>query len=374
MNQFVKHAGLSALLGIAVPGSAGAQSVADRLGELTLPDGFEISIYAEVPGAREMAVAGDKDVVFVGTRSSELYAVMDDDGDGAVDRVVTMRDDLNAPTGLAYDSGTLYVSEQHRLTRYDVSDVGAEGQSYEPEVLYDKLPDRSHHGTRATELGPDGKVYVAIGVPCNICMPDGIEDAIIRLDRDGTNAEIFASGIRNSVGMAFHPVSGELYFTDNGVDNMGDNSPPGELNYAPTAGLFFGFPYYGGGHDRHRDWAEREPPVAVTFPVVDFQAHVAALGLDFVGGDQFPADYINDAIVAQHGSWNRSVPIGYRLVRVRFDDQNRAVDRVMFAEGWLRDDGEVWGRPADVEQLPDGSLIVSDDHAGVLYKISYTGE
>ncbi|MBL28473.1 MAG: sorbosone dehydrogenase [Rhodospirillaceae bacterium] len=373
MRAFVKYVGLPAVLGTVLTSGAGAQSVADRLDQLTLPEGFEISIYAEVPGAREMAIAGEMGVVFVGTRSSELYAVIDDDRDGTVDRVLTMRDDLNAPTGLAYDDGTLYVSEQHRLTRYDVSQVGADGAVYEPEVLYDKLPDRSHHGTRATELGPDGKIYIAIGVPCNICMPDGIEDAIIRLDRDGSNAKIFASGIRNSVGMAFHPKTGELYFNDNGVDNMGDDSPPGEFNHAPTAGLFFGFPYYGGGHDRHREWADREPPMPVTFPAVEYQAHVAALGLAFVGGDQFPDDYINDAIVAQHGSWNRSTPIGYRLVRVRFDDQGRALDRVMFAEGWLREDGEVWGRPTDVEQLPDGSLVVADDYAGVLYRITYTG-
>jgi len=330
MSKRLSPTAAAAAFAAAVTGGAHAESgIEKNLERINLPPGFEISVFAEVPGAREMVVGKPMGVVFVGSRASELRAVVDKNKDRVADSVITMRDDLNAPSGLAYWNGYLYVSEQHRFTRYAAAELGVERRTFTPEVLFEGYPDKAHHGTRATELGPDGKFYVAIGVPCNICMPEGIEDAIIRLNPDGSGMEVFARGIRNSVGMDFHPETGELFFTDNNVDNMGDDSPPGEFNHAPEAGLHFGFPWYAGGHDRHSDWADREVPVEVTFPAIEFQAHVAALGMAFIEGDHFPAEYRNDAIVAQHGSWNRSTPVGYRLVRIRFDGHGR-VDNAEF--------------------------------------------
>jgi glucose/arabinose dehydrogenase len=238
------------------------------------------------------------------------------------------------------------------------------------EVIFEDLPDKAHHGWRYIDFGPDGKLYVTVGVPCNICNVDGYEGTIIRMNPDGSDAEIFAEGVRNSVGMDFQPDTGVLYFTDNNTDMMGDDIPPGELNAAPEKGMHFGFPYYAGGKERHQDWADKTPPKDVTFPEVEFQAHSANLGFKFYTGKQFPAEYQGDAIVAQHGSWNRTEPVGYSLVRVKFDDNNQVIGHEPFIDGWLND-GEAWGRPTDVLQMPDGSILVSDDYNGVIYRVSY---
>ena len=193
------------------------------------------------------------------------------------------------------------------------------------------------------------------------------------MNPDGSEVETFASGHRNSVGLAFHPKTGVLHFTDNNTDMMGDNIPPGEFNAAPQAGMHFGFPYYAGGRIQHQDWIDKTPPQPVTFPAVEFDAHAAPLGIEFYTGDQFPAEYKNDALVAQHGSWNRSEPIGYRLMRVRFDQDGKVIGDEVFVDGWLIN-GEAWGRPVDLLQLPDGSVLVSDDFQGVIYRIYYEGK
>ena len=234
------------------------------------------------------------------------------------------------------------------------------------------LLDNRHHGSRDLAFGHDGRLYLSLGVPCNICMPESPLDSILSMDPDGGNEMIYATGIRNSVGMDFHPVTGELFFTDNGADSMGDESPPDELNRAHRAGLFFGFPYFGGGKDRTPQFRGQIPPREVTFPALELQPHAAALGLHFYRGDMFPAEYKHDAFIAQHGSWNRTEPVGYRLMRVRFNDQGRPTGQEVFAEGWLQPGGP-WGRPNDVAEFPDGSLLVSDDVAGVIYRITYTG-
>ena len=217
--------------------------------------------------------------------------------------------------------------------------------------------------------GPRGRLYVAVGAPCNICALSGLEGTIVSLNAGGGMPEIFARGVRNSVGMDFQPASGHLFFTDNGADRMGDDVPPDELNRAARAGLHFGFPYFGGGDSRTSEFRNAEPP-EVTMPVVRFGAHVAALGVHFYRGAMLPAEYRNDAFVAQHGSWNRSVPDGYRVVRVRFDAGGRAQSYEIFAEGWLLG-GSAWGRPVDVKELADGSLLVSDDRSGIVYRITY---
>ncbi|HET8808338.1 MAG TPA: SMP-30/gluconolactonase/LRE family protein, partial [Methylophaga sp.] len=202
---------------------------------------------------------------------------------------------------------------------------------------------------------------------------DGYEGTIIRMNPDGSDAEIFAKGVRNSVGMDFQPETDVLYFTDNNTDMMGDDIPPGELNAAPQKGMHFGFPYYAGGKIRHEDWADKTPPQEVTFPVVEFQAHSANLGFKFYTGKQFPSEYQGDAIIAQHGSWNRTDPVGYSLVRVKFDDNHNVIGKEPFIDGWLQN-GEAWGRPTDVLQMPDGSILVSDDYNGVIYRVSYGEE
>ncbi|MFA9461364.1 SMP-30/gluconolactonase/LRE family protein [Thiohalorhabdus methylotrophus] len=364
---------ITGLLLLLAAGSASAASPAmeENLEKLNLPDGFHVEIYAEVPGARSMALGQSTGTVFVGTRGKKLYAVVDKDKDRSADRVLTLMDDLKVGNGVAMHEGNLYVAEQHRITR--VGGVGFDlNMPFEKmrQEVFTGLPDKAHHGWRYLELGPDGKLYVTVGAPCNICDPQDIEASIIRMDPDGSDVEVYAEGIRNSVGMDFQPGSGTLYFTDNGVDMMGDERPAGELNAAPEAGMHFGFPYYAGGKDRQKQWADKQPPQQVTYPVETFRAHTANLGLDFYTGGMFPAAYRGDAIVAQHGSWNRSSPIGYRLMRVRFDDSGSAAGKEVFVDGWLQN-GEAWGRPVDTLQLPDGSLLVSDDYAGVIYRISY---
>jgi glucose/arabinose dehydrogenase len=275
---------------------------------------------------------------------------------------------------VAFHDGHLYVAEQHRIVRYPAQGL-APGRPLdaEAEVIFDRLPDKVHHGWRYIGFGPDGKLYVTVGVACNICDAEEPEGTILSMDPDGANVETFAHGIGNSVGFDFHPNTGVLRFTDNGTDDMGDNEPPCEFNAAPEAGMHFGFPYYAGGHARHPDWADRQPPQEVTFPVFAFQAHTAPLRVAFYTGEQFPEEYRGDAFVAQHGSWNRSIPIGYRIKRILFDDAGAFAGHEVFIDGWL-DGALAWGRPVDVLEVPDGMLLISDDHQDVLYRVRYTGE
>ncbi|MCS3903297.1 glucose/arabinose dehydrogenase [Methylohalomonas lacus] len=364
----------AALLGLSATAGTATADVDDNLSKLNLPDGFNIEVYAEVPSARQMALGQSTGTVFVGTRGEKVYAVVDKNKDRKADKVVTIMDDLKVGNGVAMYQGNLYVAEQHRIARYSAPGFDLNLPFSEMrDVIYEDLPDKSHHGWRYIDFGPDGKLYVTVGAPCNICEVSGIEATIIRMNPDGSDAEIYAHGIRNSVGIDFHPETGVLYFTDNNTDMMGDDRPPGEFNAAPEKGMHFGFPYYAGGRDRHEDWKDKEPPQEVTFPEVEFQAHTANLGFKFYTGDMFPADYQGDAIVTQHGSWNRTEPVGYKLMRVTFDDNNEVSGKEVFIDGWLQD-GEAWGRPTDVLQLPDGSLLVSDDYNGVIYRISYGEE
>ena len=353
---------------------AQAADLAKNLEKLNLPDGFAIEIYADnVPGARSLALGQSTGTVFVSTRDHKVYAVVDKDKDRKADQVVTILDNLKSPNGIALHQGFLYVAEQHRIVRYPAPgfDLNLPFQEL-GEVIHTGLPDKAHHGWRYIAFGPDGKLYVTVGVACNICNAPEPEGTILRMNPDGSDVEIFARGQRNSVGLAFHPVTGVLHFTDNNTDLMGDDIPPGEFNAAPKAGMHFGFPYYAGGKVRHPRWADKKPPQEVTFPEVEFDAHVAALGIEFYTGDNFPKSYINDAFVAQHGSWNRTEPIGYRLVHIKFDEDGFVAGNRVFIDGWLVN-GEAWGRPVDLLQLPDGSLLLSDDYQGVIYRIYYKG-
>ena len=211
---------------------------------------------------------------------------------------------------------------------------------------------------------------MAVGAPCNVCAVAGLEGTIQRFDPETWQPETYAAGVRNSVGLAFHPETGDLFFTDNGADMMGDDTPPDELNHAPIAGLHFGYPYFGGGKDRTFDFRNATPPNDARSPVIAFNAHVAALGIEFYRGTMFPKEYRTDAFVAQHGSWNRSVPDGYRIMRIRFDEKGLPIGKEIFADGFLSE-GRKLGRPVDLETLPDGSLLISDDHTGAVYRITY---
>lgn len=350
---------------------ADSNEVRANLHKLHMPAGFSIEVYAEVPGARQMAL-GTNGNVYVGTRGNKVYAVVDKNKDHKADQVVTILDDLKVGNGVAMVDGHLYVAEQHRITRYAAPDFDLTLPfKAMREVIYAQLPDKAHHGWRYLAVGPDNKLYVTLGAPCNICDPVGLEASIIRMNPDGSQVETFAKGVRNSVGMDFQPGSHTLFFTDNGVDLLGPDVPHDELNAAPKAGLHFGFPYFAGGDAQDPNWKNKTPPMAVTAPVAEFQAHTANLGFKFYTGKQFPAEYQGNAVIAQHGSWNRKTPVGYQLVRVTFDAQHQVKETKPFIDGWLSAEGEVWGRPNDVLQLPDGSLLVSDDYNGVIYRISY---
>jgi glucose/arabinose dehydrogenase len=338
------------------------------LEKIKLPPGFSISIYADnVPGARSMTLAPDG-TVFVGTMDrGSVYAIVNR-------QVVTVASGLNVPNGVAFRDGSLYVAENNRVVRYDhvldwLKQPAAERPRLTPVVVNDKLPSDRHHGWKYLAFGPDGLLYLQVGAPCNVCERPDPYASIMRMKPDGSALEIFARGVRNSVGFAWHPDTREMWFTDNGRDNLGDDVPPDELNHAPKAGLNFGFPYCHGGTIPDPEFGSGHPCSNYTPPAQTLGPHVASLGLKFYTGSMFPAEYRKQIFIAEHGSWNRSTPIGYRISVVRLQG-DRAVKYETFAEGWLQG-GRAWGRPVDVLVLPDGSLLVSDDQAGVIYRITY---
>ena len=338
------------------------------LGRLELPPGFAIRVFAEVPDARSLAVADGGARIYVGTRGTDVFAVLDPERDGVANEVVKVADGLNVPNGVAVaGDGALLVVEQSRLLQIEPS--GATEEIMPAGVL----PDDVFHGWRYARFGPDGLLYIAVGAPCNVCEIRGFEGTILRMRADGHDLQIFARGVRNSVGFDWHPRTKELFFTDNGADFLGDLIPPDELNRAPEPDLHFGYPYQYGQAVPYPDFAGRDPPQPTTPPGLEFEAHVAALGIEFYDGDMLPAGYRGDAFVAQHGSWNRTDPVGYRVMRIRFDELGRPVGKEEFIAGWLRSDGGVLGRPVDITELPDGSLLISDDHAGLIYRVIHSG-
>jgi glucose/arabinose dehydrogenase len=355
-------------------GNRGAPSPA----AISLPEGFRLSIWADgVENARQMAL-GSRGTVFVGTQEpGRVYAITDEDGDGRADRVRTIAEGLRLPNGVAFRNGALYVAAVNRILRYDGIEDRLE-QPPAPVEVYTGFPIESHHGWRYIAFGPDSQLYVPVGAPCNICRPDSIFATITRLRLDSTarsdslGPEVFARGVRNSVGFAWHPDSRELWFTDNGRDFLGDDLPPDELNHAPAAGLHFGFPFCHGRAGRDPEFAGERDCEEFTPPAVEFDAHVAPLGVLFYTGEMFPPEYRGQLLVAEHGSWNRTSPQGYRLTLVRFRE-GRAEGREVFADGWLRR-GRVLGRPVALLQLPDGSVLVSDDRAGVIYRLTWEGQ
>ena len=355
------------LLGI----SSSAQA-ALPLDQIKLPPGFSIGVYADnVPNARSLAL-GKNATVFVGSRDgSEVYALVDKNADQIADEVITVASGLNAPNGVAFRDGALYVAEIRRILRYDNIEANLRNPP-KPVVFTDKLPREGHHGWKTIAFGPDGWLYVPVGAPCNVCEADPNRyAAIFRIKPDGSQMEVFARGVRNSVGFDWHPQTKELWFSDNGRDMLGDDIPSCELNRAPKAGLHFGFPYCHQGDLADPEFGSKRSCSEFIAPEVNLGGHVAPLGVRFYNGNMFPAEYRNSVFVAEHGSWNRSKKSGYKVVRVSVNEKGEK-SLETFAEGWLNGQRS-WGRPVDFLVMPDGAMLLSDDQNSVVYRISYDG-
>jgi glucose/arabinose dehydrogenase len=358
------------LLSVQMAVSANAAGgLAEKLELIQLPPGFEISVYAEgIENARQLAL-GDHGTVFAGSRKAgKVHAVLDRDGDHFAEQVYLIDEDLTMPSGVEFKFGSLYVGAVDRILRYDDIESWLD-RPPEPELVTTGFPDKTHHGWKYLRFGPDNKLYVPVGAPCNMCDEAGFAQ-IRRIFADGSGEEVYASGVRNSVGIAFHPETGELWFTDNGRDMLGDDQPGDELNHAPDAGMHFGYPWCHQGDIPDPEFGEGKSCSDYSAPALVLGAHVAALGLRFYTGSMFPAEYRKQLFIAQHGSWNRSEKVGYNILLVRFDDVGDVSGSEVFASGWLQGD-EPWGRPNDILQMPDGSLLVPDDKAHAIYRISY---
>jgi glucose/arabinose dehydrogenase len=340
-----------------------------RLEQMRLPPGFSISVFADtIPGARSMAL-GPKGTLFVGTRDhGNVYAIPDAAAGPRAGEVLTIARGLDMPNGVAMRNGALYVAEVSRIIRFEGIEDALRSPP-KPAIVTDSLPRDHMHGWKFIRFGPDGKLYVPVGAPCNICEPGDPYASILSMNPDGSGREIFARGIRNTVGFDWNPATSELWFTDNGRDWLGDNAPPDELNRAPGPGLHFGYPYLHGKNIRDPQFGRDRDLGRFTLPEKELGPHVAALGMRFYTGEMFPASYRGQIFIAEHGSWNRSSPLGYRIMLVRLEG-NRAVSYEPFAEGWLQGRA-VSGRPVDIQVMPDGALLVSDDQAGAIYRISY---
>ncbi|MFY0732984.1 MULTISPECIES: PQQ-dependent sugar dehydrogenase [Aurantimonas] len=365
-----------------------ADQLRKNLEAITLPDGFEISLYAVVPDARHIAVGPQGVATFVGTRKQTVWAITDRDRNRVADEVKQFAPsiDFTIPNGVCFsDDGFLFIAEQNRVLVLPAAEFFYESPDVAVGVVVDKgelIPaaeESFNHTARVCRIGPDNKLYVSLGQPYNV-PPEEKSDlykregigGIVRMERDGSGREVYATGVRNSVGMDFNPDNGELWFTDNQVDGMGDDIPPGELNRATASGQDFGFPWYGGGSVRTNEYKNAEIPADVVMPEVEMDAHAADLGMTFYDGDSFPRKYRGGIFSAQHGSWNRTDPIGARVMFTSLNEDGSAKETEVFAEGWLSDSGEYIGRPVDVATLKDGSLLVSDDLAGAIYRIAYT--
>ena len=364
-----------------------ADAIKRNLQRIKLPPGFKIELYAIVPDARHMAVGPNAGVVFVGTRKSNVYAVTDRDKDRVADEVKVFAPSIamKIPNGVCFSrDGILYVAEQNRVLQFPAAEFFYEGpdvaafQAVKQGELIPPAEESFNHTARVCRIGPDNKIYISLGQPFNVPAKEKMDlynrtgiGGIIRMDQDGKNREVFARGIRNSVGIEFNPNDKSLWFTDNQVDGMGDDQPPGELNRATQAGQNFGFPWYGGGTVRTVEYKDDPVPAGVTNPQVELVAHAADLGLVTYTGTMFPQQYRGGIFSAQHGSWNRTKPVGARIMFTSLKPDGTADKTEVFAEGWLTENGEYLGRPVDVAVLLDGSLLVSDDAAGAIYRISH---
>ncbi len=344
--------------------------------DLQVPKGFRIELLTDaVPNARGLTLgrhAEGKAIVYVGSAGAgNVYAVEVDQA--RVTAVHTLAKGLDSPIGVAYRDGRLYVSAISRLLRFDAIDERLTDPPA-PVVVTDKLPSETWHGWKYLAFGPDGRLYVPVGAPCNICEPDARHGLIMSMKPDGTDSQVVARGVRNSVGFDWSPVDRSLWFTDNGRDLMGDDVPNDELNHVTAAGQHFGYPYCHQGDVPDPEFGKQRRCDEFVPPAVKLGPHVASLGMRFYTGTQFPADYRNNVFVAEHGSWNRTERIGYRVMRIVLDAQGKLVRQEPFVQGWLshnwRGKEVVSGRPVDVLVMPDGSLLISDDYGGAIYRVS----
>ena len=360
-----------------VPASATSSAAEANLAKIKLPAGFRIAYFAQnVPGARELAVGPDG-TVYVGTKDEgtkgKVYALPDKNHDGKADAVITIATGLNSPNGVAVRQGSLYVAETNRITRFD--NIAARLKTPpKPVVVYDQLPDNPWHGMRYIAFGPDGLLYVPVGAPCNSCEPEKpIFGTINRMKSDGTSFQNIATGVRNTVGFDWHPITKELWFTDNGRDLLGDDLPSDELNRLAKPGQNFGFPYYYAGDVPDPELSAGKTADMYTAPARKLVPHGASLGMKFYTGTTFPAQYRNQIFIPEHGSWNRSKKSGYCISMVKLDAAGRVTTGYQpFAEGWLQGQ-QSWGRPVCLLVLSDGSMLVSDDQGGAVFRIWYAG-
>jgi len=364
-----------------------ADAIRRNLKNVHLPDGFTIDLYAIVPDARQMAVGPSTGVVFVGTRKTNMWSVTDRTKSRVADDVKLFAPSVSkkVPNGVCFSpDGFLYSVEQNRVLVYPAAEFFYEGPDVAAGIvvpqgeLIPTAEESYNHGARTCRIGPDKKLYITMGNPFNVPPRDKLDlydkvgmMGILRMDVDGKNREVYAYGVRNSVGLDFNPKDKTLWFTDNQVDGMGDDVPPGELNRATEAGQNFGFPIYGGGKIRTVEYKDDPVPANAVFPQVEMDAHAADLGMTFYSGKMFPEKYRGGVFSAQHGSWNRTTPIGARVMFTSLKEDGTADKTEVFADGWLTSNNEYLGRPVDVAVLPDGSLLVSDDYVGAIYRISY---
>lgn len=375
-------------------GGAYADNLNKVLQQIKMPEGFKIELFAIVPDARQMAVSRNTAAVWVGTRKSTVYSVNDRDMDNVADTVEEFSPSVkfDIPAGACYSpDGFLFIAERNRVMMFPAAEYFMEGPDtvaiaiVKQGELIPAEEESYNHTTRSCVIGPDNRIYISLGQPFNVQPPEKVDlyrkwgiGGIVSFNRDGGDRRVEATGIRNSAGLAFNPKDKSLWFTDNQVDGMGDETPPGELNRIPKPGMWFGAPYYGGGEVRTDEFKGKPIPKELADkyvkPQVEMIAHAADLGMMFYSGKQFPAKYQNAIFSAQHGSWNAVKPRGARVMVTYLDDKGNAAKTEPFAEGWMNADGVYLGRPTDVQQYVDGSILVSDDKAGAIYRISYTSK
>jgi glucose/arabinose dehydrogenase len=339
------------------------------VGKLKLPPGFKLELWAHgMPGARAMA-RGDQGKIYVGTRGIGRVYEITDRGSERTSRVVV--DKLNQPAGVAFRNGSLYVMAIDKMLRFDGIESNPAAAPVDMTAAF-KLPPLQHHNWKYIAFGPDGKLYVPFGAPCNICEPTAEYAQIRRYNADGSGMEVLARGVRNSVGFDWHPVSKEMWFTDHGRDWMGDDTPQDELNRMGATGQNYGFPYCHAGGVPDKDIKKANPCDGVTLPVTEMGPHAAAMGVMFYTGSMFPAEYRNSMLIARKGSWNRTKKSGYDVVRVTAGVDGRNAKVEPFVTGFLDEATQAFsGRPAYLMQMPDGSVLVSDEQMGAIYRISY---
>ncbi len=342
-----------------------------NLAKLNLPENFQISVFAQVKNARSMSLS-ENGTLFVGNRQEDkVYAVRDTDNDGVADEKYIIAEGLDMPNGVAFKDGDLYVAENSRIIKFtDIENNLSNPPAFE--VIYDQFPTDNSHGWKYIAFGPDGKLYVPVGAPCNICDPEkDIYASITRMNADGSDLEIYAEGIRNTVGFTWHPTNGNLYFTDNGRDMLGDSIPPCEINVATEKGQHFGYPFCHGGTIADPEFGGKGNCADTKKPYKNLAAHVAPLGIKFYTADLFPTKYQNQIFIAEHGSWNRTNKIGYRIQMVS-NTPNGEPNYETFINGWLNEEEqEAWGRPVDIILDKNGGMLISDDYAGLIYRVTY---